>query len=620
MATVYSPNSPFTSFKKFAIANSTTISFPPPTSLPPPPYPSNISAILRAGQVIQVVPIYDVDVHWTEETTFIISLTLLAVLLFSLQRFIGEYAKNLVERQSHMQKLALLNTDLKNQLRQINQEVDLDLDAPIYKVIQVIKTIQAQNEVDADMAESLDYAIQILSSNQLFSPDLNLTKGAVDVEVSKWLNSMLTKAAPETVQTQQPVVSKEVAVVAEDKTKSAALPQVDQRVQDALKDVESWDFDVFLLSQLTEGRPLYFTAITIFEKRGIRQHFGIPENVLRKFLTTIETGYKQNPYHNSAHAADVMQTMNYFLHVLGVSAVVTPEDCLAGLIGAIIHDFDHPGVNNAFLINTSAPLALRYNDQGVLENYHCSRAFELMLGDPSINVLASLSPEKFKQVRAGIVSMVLATDMAGHFEYIAKFKNKMTGVGWDFSNPQTGPKDKQLVLDVAMKCSDISNPTKNNSLCTKWTEKIMEEFFFQGDEERKRGVPVSMFMDRATTQIPKCQIGFIDFIVSPLYEVWDAFVDGRTEEEIEFAAIENLKSNREYWKRLQDEQQQPSPPQPPTQQISTTSVQSSAAAGGGTASTNVSATQVASSQTPSAQNASSGGVQGTAAAPSAPKS
>lgn len=38
-----------------------------------------------------------------------------------------------------------------------------------------------------------------------------------------------------------------------------------------------------------------------------------------------------------------------------------PLALLAVLVGAIIHDFQHPGVNNNFLLNTLDPLALDYN-------------------------------------------------------------------------------------------------------------------------------------------------------------------------------------------------------------------------------------------------------------------
>ena len=65
----------------------------------------------------------------------------------------------------------------------------------------------------------------------------------------------------------------------------------------------------------------------------------------------------------------------------------------------------------------------------VLENYHCSKAFELMQTDPSCNILSKFSLDKWKAIRTSIVSMVLATDMAGHFEYIAKFENKINGTG-----------------------------------------------------------------------------------------------------------------------------------------------------------------------------------------------
>lgn len=44
-------------------------------------------------------------------------------------------------------------------------------------------------------------------------------------------------------------------------------------------------------------------------------------------------------------------------------AVLDQMDQVACLIAAIIHDVDHPGYTNAFLINEKNPLALMYNDQ-----------------------------------------------------------------------------------------------------------------------------------------------------------------------------------------------------------------------------------------------------------------
>lgn len=46
----------------------------------------------------------------------------------------------------------------------------------------------------------------------------------------------------------------------------------------------------------------------------------------------------------------------------------------------------------------------------------------------------------------------------------------------------------------------------------------------QGDQETARGLDVSPFMDRHTTQPVRCQTGFIDFIVAPLFKAWATMV------------------------------------------------------------------------------------------------
>ena len=50
-------------------------------------------------------------------------------------------------------------------------------------------------------------------------------------------------------------------------------------------------------------------------------------------------------------------------------------------LAAIVHDYEHHGVNNDFLIKTSDPLALLYNDVSPMENHHVAAAFLLMSED-----------------------------------------------------------------------------------------------------------------------------------------------------------------------------------------------------------------------------------------------
>ena len=74
-----------------------------------------------------------------------------------------------------------------------------------------------------------------------------------------------------------------------------------------------------------------------------------------------------------------------------------------------------------------------------------------------------------------------------------------------------------------------------------WTFRILDEFFSQGDKERNANYEITMLCDRYTTNVAKSQIGFINFMVQPLFEVVNQMVPeaGQT--------LEYLKSNRTYW-------------------------------------------------------------------------
>ena len=72
------------------------------------------------------------------------------------------------------------------------------------------------------------------------------------------------------------------------------------------------------------------------------------------------------PSHQSissrSRAGQVCVTVNYFLKQPGLARIVAPIDVLSTLLGALIHDLAHPGVNNTFLEATKNELAVTYND------------------------------------------------------------------------------------------------------------------------------------------------------------------------------------------------------------------------------------------------------------------
>ncbi|ORY31096.1 HD-domain/PDEase-like protein, partial [Neocallimastix californiae] len=181
-------------------------------------------------------------------------------------------------------------------------------------------------------------------------------------------------------------------------------------------------------------------------------------------------------------------------------------------MAACIHDFDHPGVSNKFLITVGDPLAELYNDKSVLENHHCSAALKL-LNKSGNNFIERLDKEKKRELRETIIELVLATDLSGHFSYLTSFKKKLL----DTLTCNTR-EDKLLLMQMMIKCCDVSNPTKSRNIYKEWMNRVMSEFFSQGDKEKQLNMTVSPFCNRENANKFSCQKGFIDFVAAPIFE------------------------------------------------------------------------------------------------------
>jgi hypothetical protein len=120
-------------------------------------------------------------------------------------------------------------------------------------------------------------------------------------------------------------------------------------------------------------------------------------------------------------------------------------ELLSMYIAATIHDVDHPGVSNNFLIATSNPMSLLYNDKSVLENHHCSTAFTI-LQRTECNFLQHLEESEFRKFRSLVVDMVLATDLAQHFSLLTMFKKRILTP--DSFEPAENREDKILYLQM----------------------------------------------------------------------------------------------------------------------------------------------------------------------------
>jgi hypothetical protein len=268
---------------------------------------------------------------------------------------------------------------------------------------------------------------------------------------------------------------------------------------DDLKCFETLDFDAY-------ATPL--RSIPLLMVRGLQcKDLDCDEAKAIQWIFQIRDHYNDaNPYHNWRHAWDVYQ----FCAVLaGALAEPLPAaDRFALLLAAVAHDVGHPGVTNAHLVMRSAPLAIMYNDRSVLENFHASVAFGAMRGPRDFMPTAL-----HKEVRGKMIRAILATDMAGHAGHIKALScEEGPGVG--------------VVMDAVLHMGDIGG------CCREWETQLRlgamleEEFFRQGDEEARRGLPVQPLMNRSRDSFAVGQGFWIPKIVLPLVKALQPLVDG----------------------------------------------------------------------------------------------
>ncbi|CAL1600808.1 unnamed protein product [Knipowitschia caucasica] len=322
-----------------------------------------------------------------------------------------------------------------------------------------------------------------------------------------------------------------------------------------LETMDRWNFNIFRVAELSNNRPLSCIMYAIFQERELLKTFRIPVDTFVTYVMTLEDHYHGSvAYHNSLHAADVTQSTHVLLSTPALDAVFTDLEILAALFAAAIHDVDHPGVSNQFLINTNSELALMYNDESVLENHHLAVGFKLLHQD-NCDIFHNLTKRQRQSLRKLVIDMVLATDMSKHMTLMADLKTmvetkKVTSSGVLLLDHYT---ERIQVLRNMVHCADLSNPTKPLPVYRQWTERIMEEFFRQGDKERERGMEISAMCDKHTASVEKSQVGFIDYIVHPLWETWADLVHPDAQE-----LLDTLEDNRNWY--LQAVPQSPSPP------------------------------------------------------------
>ena len=330
---------------------------------------------------------------------------------------------------------------------------------------------------------------------------------------------------------------------------------VDRMVSDPvhtmLAGLSDWNFDIFGFHAIAGQRTLSCICAYLFDELGIFDQFQVRRETFASFITAIEDGYHTDvevAFHNNIHAADVVLNTYFLLQTPALQSSFTPLDCFAAVVAAAVHDYAHPGTNNAYQIAVGSEWAIRYNDICVLENMHCSEAF-FILRKPDCNIFENLSAAARQEVRSTVIHQVLATDMQQHFKNLAelraevdKRRHRMMAAPLLHEQPHASSNDRLILLANMLHSADLANPCKPLQTYLRWTERVTREFYNQGDREREQGLPVSLMMDRAKPNVERSQLGFIDVIVQPLWATLSEIAGSDIN-----VCLRHLQTNRQYW-------------------------------------------------------------------------
>ncbi|KAG2498529.1 hypothetical protein HYH03_003779 [Edaphochlamys debaryana] len=311
---------------------------------------------------------------------------------------------------------------------------------------------------------------------------------------------------------------------------------------DSIRDqTHTWSFNAFELYTKTHGNPLVTITVTLLETYELLDGWLLDRAKVINYLLRVEQEYNPNSYHNNTHAADVTQTSIVIMESFKKQVKQIPKlEYFAIIIASAVHDLGHLGVNNDFLVNSRHPRATMYNDKSVNESFHIARAFAIARESPDLDIFSGFTLEEQKAIRKLMIEVVLSTDMAVHFDLLSRFSTQVDAKP-DLSEWQ----DRTLLYAMLVHLADIANPSRPFHLARGWAERVIEEFCDQGDREAAAGLPVSAMCNRATMNMPRAQLGFINIFLKPTLTCFE-----RAAPEFVKMALEHLELTIKEWQAL----------------------------------------------------------------------
>ncbi|KAK2530497.1 Pde6c [Columba guinea] len=317
------------------------------------------------------------------------------------------------------------------------------------------------------------------------------------------------------------------------------------------KDLELYEFR-FSDFPVTE-HGLITCGIRLFFEINVVEKFKVPAEVLTRWMYTVRKGYRDITYHNWRHGFNVGQTMFTLLMTGKIKKYYTDLEAFAMVAAAFCHDIDHRGTNNLYQMKSAAPLA-KLHGSSILERHHLEYS-KTLLQDESLNIFQNLNKRQFETVLHLFEVAIIATDLALYFKKRTMFQKIVDAIEKMESEEEAikyisiDPTKKEVIMAMMMTGCDLSAITKPWEVQSKVALMVANEFWEQGDLERTvlQQQPIPMMDRNKGDELPKLQVGFIDFVCTFVYKEFSRFHKEIT------PMFDGLQNNRVEWKTRADE-------------------------------------------------------------------
>ncbi|KAI8902955.1 hypothetical protein BC833DRAFT_4356 [Globomyces pollinis-pini] len=270
--------------------------------------------------------------------------------------------------------------------------------------------------------------------------------------------------------------------------------------------------------------------------------YRIPDIKLVEYILTVRHNYRPVVYHNFTHAISV----THGLYVLIINGVLDKYfdklELFSMMIAALNHDIDHRGTNNSFQKKAGSVLGNFYSTS-TMERHHFNHALMIMNSHDGLNILESLTTTEYKRCLGVIEASILATDLMSFFDT----KKKVAALLKEGSFEEKNETHLGYLRGVVMTCSDLAAMYKPFEINRHTADTVYQEFFLQGDEEKKMGLPYSAdLMNREKEpEIPRMQVDFMNFVVIPAFECLQSMLG-----EPVTHLVDGVKKNCDNWREL----------------------------------------------------------------------